>query len=289
MARPFDLELLNTLIAVSEAGSISTAAPRLGRSQSAISEQIKKLEEMCGLSLFIRGKNGVKLTPAGERLAEHGRRLLALSDAAHRDLHGLQLEGDLRFAITDYFRPLALPRILRRIRDQFPRLRLHVSIRKSALIEHEDSTEDFDIGLSMTILDTEARRKEAARRIILRTEPLSWVAHKAFRLPNDGVLPLVVMPDSCSLHRFTVRRLDQSGVQYSVMHSASGIAGLQLALAAGLGVTCLNASAIPEDAEPYGGSTLPALPQVAFTLAPPRNGEADVVSGVRKLLIEQMR
>ncbi|OAJ69290.1 LysR family transcriptional regulator [Gluconobacter cerinus] len=290
MARPFDLEQLNTLILVSEMGSISAAAPRLGRSQSAVSEQVKKLEEMCGLSLFIRSKNGVKLTPAGERLVNYGRQLLALSDAAHRDLQGLQLEGDLRLAITDYFRPRTLPSILRRVRDNFPRLRLHVSVRKSALIEHDASDGEFDIGLSMTILDTDAKRREAAHQAILRTEPLSWVAHKSFSLSENGVLPLVVMPDSCSLHQFTVRQLDQGGIRYSVMHTASGIAGLQLALDAGLGVTCLNASAIPEDAQLFTTTpALPRLPQVAFTLVPPRNGEAKIVSQVRDLLIEQMR
>lgn len=289
MTRPFDLEQLNTLILVSEMGSISAAAPRLGRSQSAVSEQVKKLEEICGLSLFIRSKNGVKLTPAGERLADYGRQLLALSDAAHRDLQGLQLEGDLRLAITDYFRPRTLPNILRRVRDNFPRLRLHVSVRKSALIEHDASDGEFDIGLSMTILDTDAKRREVAQQAILRTEPLSWVAHKSFSLSENGMLPIVVMPDSCSLHQFTVRQLDQSGIRYSVMHTASGIAGLQLALDAGLGVTCLNDSAIPEDAQPFTIPALPKLPQVAFTLVPPRNGEAKIVSQVRDLLIEQMR
>ena len=119
MARHFDLDLLNTLLVIAETGSLSAAAPQLCRSQSAVSEQVRKLEEMCGLPLLVRGKTGASLTPAGDRLADHARELLARSDAAYRDMQGVQLAGDLRLAITDYFRPRALPSILRRVRDRF--------------------------------------------------------------------------------------------------------------------------------------------------------------------------
>ncbi len=96
---------------------------------------------------------GVSLTPAGERLLVHARQMLAMSDAAYRDMQGTQLTGDLHLAITDYFRPRALPGIIKRVRDQFPRLHLHVSVRKSAAIEAQAGNSDYDIGLSMTILD----------------------------------------------------------------------------------------------------------------------------------------
>src|ERR1700727_3855180 len=145
MARHFDLELLNTLLVVTETGSLSAAAPKLCRSQSAISEQVRKLEEMCGLPLLVRGKTGASLTPAGERLVDHARELLARSDAAYRDMQGVQLAGDLRLAITDYFRPRALPGILRRGRDPFSPPHPHVSIRQSALIAEEaEAVGDFD-------------------------------------------------------------------------------------------------------------------------------------------------
>lgn len=92
---------------------------------------------MCELTLFVRSKSGVRLSSAGERLIAHGHRLLAMSDEVYLDFRELQLEGNLRIAITYYFRPCTLPNILRRVRNQFPRLRLHVSIRKIALIEDE--------------------------------------------------------------------------------------------------------------------------------------------------------
>ncbi|MCP9627245.1 LysR family transcriptional regulator [Rhodopseudomonas palustris] len=290
MARLFDLDLLNALVVVAETGSISAAAPRLFRSQSAVSEQIRKLEEMCGLPLLSRGKTGASLTPAGKRLSRYAREMLTLSDAAFRDIQGTQLTGDLRLAITDYFRPGALPEILRRVRDQFPRLRLHVLIRKSALIEEEIAAGDYDIGLSMRILDGQPPRAKGDARIRLRREPLLWVSDRSFVMPQDGVLPLVVLPDTCSLQRFVVRKLKAHRIRHAVMHSASGVGGLHLALAAALGVTCLNASAVPEGAIKVGTSLgLPTLPEVEFSLMPPRAGESRFVADVRSMLADQLR
>lgn len=289
MAR-FDLDQLHTLVTVAEVGSLSAAAPRLGRSQSALSEQIRKLEEVCGSALFVRGKSGVSLTPAGERLLEHARRLLALNDVALRDMQGVLLAGDLHLAITDYFRPTALPAILKRLREQYPQLHLHVSIRKSAMIEQDAAGGDYDIGLSMRILDGAASgRGKPDGRIALRRERLAWVADRTMVLPAGGVIPLVVMPDTCSLQRFIIRILKRARTRYSIAHSASGVGGLHLALTAGLGVSCLNASATPPSLAAVARDVeLPALPEVEFNLLPPRAGERALVGEVRRLLAEEL-
>jgi DNA-binding transcriptional LysR family regulator len=205
-------------------------------------------------------------------------------------MQGVQLAGDLRLAITDYFRPKALPGLLRRVREQFPRLRLHVSIRQSAAIEEKASSGDFDIGLAMNVLG-EARAKPAGGdpRWRLRREPLKWVADKSFAAPENGALPLVVLPETCSLQRLIVRTLEARGVRYAIAHSASGVGGLHLALAAGLGVTCLNASAVPESAVAFAGAPrLPPMPEVEFNLVPPRPGEPAIVAEVRDMLAEQL-
>jgi DNA-binding transcriptional LysR family regulator len=290
MSRLFDLQLLNTLVTITETGSLSAAAPRLCRSQSAVSEQVRKLEAMCGLALVIRSKTGARLTPAGERLAGHARALLAMSRAAYRDMQGTQLACDLRLAVTDYFRPRALPGILRRVRDSFPRLRLDVSIRRSAAIEEDADAGEFDIGLSMMILeDGRTSASKSAQRMVLRREPLVWVADSSFVMPENGHLPLVVLPETCSLRRLMTKMLDAHQIPYTVAHSASGVGGLHLALAAGLGITCLNASAVPDGAIAFVETPLPAMPDVAFGLVPPLAEELPILAQVREMLAEEFR
>jgi DNA-binding transcriptional LysR family regulator len=281
----FDLEQLKTFVAVVEAGSLTAAAPLVFLSQSAVSEQMRKLEERVGQALLTRSKAGVAPTPVGARLVTHARRLLALSDEALRDLRGEALQGELRLAVTDYFRPGDLTRLLGRLGESYPKVRLHVSILKSGAIEAGYAQGDFDVGLSMRI----AGAQDAAKASVLRRESLAWMSAPGMRIAKAEPLRLVVLPDTCSLHQFTVKLLRQRGVAYSVAHVASGVAGLQSALAAGLGVACLNESSVCEGvarlAPPHG---LPALPRVAFHFLPARRGESDFVTRARDLLASHL-
>lgn len=282
--RPFDLDLLQTLVAIAETGSLSAAAPRVHRSQSAVSEQIRKLEQHCGLPLLVRGKLGASLTPAGERLVVHARRLLALSGEAFRDVTGTPLAGDLRLAITDYFRPATITTLLKRLRERYPQLRLHVATRQSLMIENR---RDFDIGVTMRFPDNDAADEDG--RIRLGREPLAWVASPALAFDRAERLPLVVLPQACALQRLIIRTLNQSDLNYEIAHTAAGVAGLHMALAAGLGVACLNRSAIPVGmAILDAGLGLPAMPDIEFSILPPQVGESGLVTEVRHLLAKEL-
>ncbi|MDF1793840.1 MAG: LysR family transcriptional regulator [Thalassobaculaceae bacterium] len=283
--RPLDLDQLRSFVAVVEAGSLSAGAPRVFRSQSAVSEQVRKLEAFTGVTLLDRGKKGVTLTPGGHRLLAHARTLLSLSARALEEVRGISLEGELRLAITDYYRPGAIAEMLKRLRIGYPRLRLHVEVRKSLQIEAEAGGDSFDIGLSMRILDGRA----TPEGIPLRREALRWVAAPSVEIDNDGPLPLVLLPDGCQLQSFVRQTLDTHHEPYVIAHSASGVAGLQSALVAGLGISCLNLSAVPDGVGAWRlAQSLPPLPDVEFSLLPPRRGESALVGEVRDLLAEQL-
>ncbi|MEO5738195.1 MAG: LysR family transcriptional regulator [Variovorax sp.] len=283
----FDLDQLGTFVAVVEAGSLTAGAPRVFLSQSAVSEQVRKLEERAGQPLLLRAKAGVSTTAAGDRLLAHARRLLALSEEAYRDLHGVTLQGELRLAVTDYFRPLELTRLLARLGEQYPQVRLNVSVLKSGEIEAGYARGAFDVGLSMRLAHAGAGTLERGSRV-LRRESLQWMAAPGLRPVRGEPLRLLALPDTCSLHQFTVGLLARRKVAFSVVHIASGVAGLQSALAAGLGVACLNESSLAPGvarlAEPHG---LPALPRANFHVLPERPGEDSFVTQARALLASQ--
>lgn len=282
----FDLEQLRTLAAVVDAGSLTAAAPRVFLSQSSVSEQIRKLEERAGQSLLTRSKAGVSPTEAGTRLLGHARRILAMSDEAFRDLHGETLQGELRLAVTDYFRPGDLTRLLGRLGESYPQVRLNVGILKSDEVRAACARGDFDVGLAMNIAGVSAPRSRAS---VIRRESLAWLGAVGMRLAHGEPLRLLALPDTCSLHQFTVALLRRRRVPYVLAHVASGVAGLQSALAAGLGVACLNESAISDGVArldtPHG---LPALPRVAFAFLPGRRGETAFVTRAREMLADRL-
>ncbi|MBV7486747.1 LysR family transcriptional regulator [Bordetella sp. BOR01] len=281
----FDLDQLRTFAAVLDAGSLTAAAPMVHLSQSAVSEQIRKLEDRAGQALLVRGKAGVHATPAGVRLQAHATRILALADEALRDLHGVPLQGELRLALTDYFRPRDIAGLLRRLNQQYPQVRLHVAILKSGEVEAAYVRGQYDLGLTMHVRTPGAARQPG---IVLRREPLWWMAAEGMRPARGMPLSLLVLPESCALRQFTEALLARRGRPYLVAHVASGVAGLQLALAAGLGVACLNESALAPGVARLAGAGLPALPQAQFCLLPARGAETEFVTRARQAVAQAL-
>ncbi|WP_313697738.1 LysR family transcriptional regulator [Achromobacter sp.] len=283
----FDLDQLRTLVAVLDAGSLTAAAPKVFLSQSSVSEQMRKLEDRAGQPLLVRGKTGVRATPAGQRLLAHARTILALSDEAYRDLRGVALQGELRLCITDYFRPGDVARLLRRLNEQYPQVRLHVTIMKSGAIEAAYERGEIDVGISMVIQERGATRGRADGAL-LRREPLLWMAAEGVTTPLAEPLPLLALPETCALRQYVERMLSRRGVPYAVSHVASGVAGLQLAVAAGLGVACLNESALGTGMARLQAAGLPALPSVEFRLLAARPGESEFVGLAREAIVKAM-
>ncbi|MBN3855304.1 LysR family transcriptional regulator [Paraburkholderia sp. Ac-20340] len=294
-ARGLDLAQLRTFLAVTEAGSVSGAAERVFLSQSSVSEQLKKLEDRIGQPLFVRSKQGVTPTPSGAKLAEHARRIVAMCDAAFDDMLGRSLDGEVRIAITDYYRPHDVAAIIRRFASQHPRLRLHVTVLPSAVIDASEQENVFDIGLSLRMVDVPAARAatrsgeaRARQSTVIRREKLQWVAARETLRDQASLAPpwpLVLLPSACQLQRYVVKLLERARIPYLISHSASGVAGLQLALKAGLGLSCLNESAIGEGVEVCPASFgLPALPAAEFHLLPGQPGESAHITHAREAL-----
>lgn len=278
-----EISQLRTLIAVSEAGSLTAAAPRLFLSQSAVSEQIRKLEDCVGQQLLLRGKAGVTPTGSGLQLLEHARRITAMADEALLDLRGESLRGRIRLAVTDYFKPGLLARMLKQLAHIHPGVRMEVSVLRSVEVHAAVSSGRSDLGLVMSLDSAQTQLQPMGS-----SEALVWASAPGWQQAGPLPLPLLVLPQSCALHQLAIRELEKRAIAYEVAHQASGVAGLQSAIAAGLGVACINASALGEGVvQVPAGLNLPGLPRVWFGLLPAKGEEPELLGQVRALLQQQ--
>src|SRR5450830_1241797 len=193
----FPLDQLRTLVAVVEAGSVTAGAPRVFLSQSAVSEQLRKLEELAGHSLLLRSKSGVVLTPEGQRLMGWARQLLALKDEAYRDLKGVPLAGQLRVGVTDYFRSAELTLLLARMQARYPRVSLQVSVLKSGLIESAYAAGELDVGLTLRVVGASGGWRHRGGDLRLASPGVCWHCPRPAHCINsrwaccrDGACPL---------------------------------------------------------------------------------------------------
>lgn len=273
----FDLEHLRSFVTAVDAGSLTAAAPLRFLSQSALSEQLRKLEQHANQTLLLRSKSGVTPTAAGVKLLHHARHLLALSDAAWRDLQGVSLSGEIRLGITDYCRPADMIVLLARFARDYPHLKLRTMMGKSGDIEHAWQQGELDLAIVMRIPGIHPPGS-STREILLMDEPMLWVSASA--PAQHEPLPLALLPEGCSLHRLACQTLKQHQLPYVIRHIASGVRGLQTAVIAGLGIACLNRSAVPaEFLNKNHTQRLPPLPSAEFVLlkGPDDNSETSQV------------
>jgi DNA-binding transcriptional LysR family regulator len=285
----FDVEQLKSFIAAVDARSITAAAPMRSLSQSALSEQLAKLEARAGQALLLRAKSGVTPTAAGVQLLRHARRIVGLSEAAWRDMHAIPEDIEVGIGVTGYFRSADLGRLLARAVTDCPRLRLRSLVGMSSDVQAAYEQGEIDLALLMSLSGGKSPR--LADSTDLGAEPLQWVT--AADRPDSFAgrpLPLVLLPEFCVLHRLAVDSLQKKGIPFYVSHIASGVGGLTAALEAGLGVGCLNASAAARPGlRAVSKPTLPSLPKARFSLRVRREARFDEKSELQELAAVVMK
>lgn len=237
-----DLEigLLRTFIAVADSGSFTAAADVVGRSQSAVSQQILRLEHLIGRRVFERTSRSLRLTPTGERLlaGAHG-----IIDANDRLVHALKqpaAKGLLRLGISEDFLPGQLPRTLARFARLYPGVAIDLTTGLS-----RDLIDAYDNGQFDAVI---AKKDAPARpgRVIWR-EPLLWMAAANHVERNDEPAHLVMLPKPCFYRDLMAAALGKAGRDWVVGCTASSLTGVRAAVAGGLGVSVLGRSFLRQD------------------------------------------
>jgi DNA-binding transcriptional LysR family regulator len=173
MRKPtFDLDVLRSFAVGMELGSFAKAADRLGRSTSAVSAQIKKLEELSGTAIFRKAGRGLALTNAGETLLSYAHRLLDLNDEAIIALHGIAAEGWLRIGLHEDFGETLLPRILGRFARAHPKVRIEARIARNAELLDRVTKGRLDFAL---VWDDGISSLHNPHRTTIATVPVRWI------------------------------------------------------------------------------------------------------------------
>ncbi|MDN2676629.1 LysR family transcriptional regulator [Janthinobacterium sp. SUN033] len=257
----FDTALLRALVAVQDTGGFTRAAERLHLSQSAISHQIRRLEEQAGTPLLVRTTRSLRLTEDGEDFLRHARQVLAAQDALSRRFQRSALAGAVRFGVPENFMGARLPALLAQFAHLFPAVRLDVTVGTYLDLQKLVAADALDLAVVMVLADGQ---DEAA---VLRRTRFVWAAAQDFRHDGALPLPLAFSPAPCMHRHVGVDALDGAGLDWRVAFTSPSQQGLRAAVLAGLAVTALPQG----DLEPGmmvidGQHGLPALPAAQFQL-----------------------
>jgi len=230
-ARMLDLELLRSFVSVVDAGGFTRAGERVHRTQSTVSQQIKRLEDDIGQPLLIRAGKEVTTTEAGERLLSYARRLLSLAEEARDVVTRPDHQGAVRLGIPEDFAAYRLARLLAAFSRSHPHLRMDVRADQSVYLRRDLERGDLD----MALLKRDASEKGG---IASWPERVHWVTSKSH--PRD-------ISVGCLYRSRAIHALESAGRAWHMAYTSSSLAGIQAAVAAGMGLSILSEMAIQAD------------------------------------------
>jgi DNA-binding transcriptional LysR family regulator len=232
------VDVLRTFVSVAELGGFTQAGLSVGRSQPAVSLQIKKLEDGLGVSVFHRQGHSLELSTQGSLLYSYAKQMLALNDEALLSLNPPEVAGKLRFGIPSEFATTLLPKLVGRFTKHYPGVALEVISDLSKNLVASDRRSDFDLILALQ------DQPIATDKGLVHTDDLVWVASKQWRAV-EGELPLVAAPEPCIYRARALQVLKKEGRPWRIIYTNSDLTGLQAAIEEGLGVTVLARSVVP--------------------------------------------
>ncbi|AHX14895.1 LysR family transcriptional regulator [Dyella jiangningensis] len=282
----FDLDVLRTFVTGIELGSFAKAADRLGRSTSAVSAQLKKLEEQAGTAVVRKSGRGMVLTEAGETMLAYARRLLELNDEAVAALHGTELEGWVRLGLQEDFGESLLTDVLGRFARAHPRVRVEVRIARNTELLDRVTSGRLDLALAW---DAGAAGPHAER---LGEVPLRWISAAGGPAPwlaGGDPLPLVMLEAPCVMRSAATAALDRAHVPWRIAFTSASLAGTWAAVAAGLGVSLRTAVGLPPTVQALAphDTPLPALGTLGLCLHRAEAESSPPVQRLATLLAQQ--
>src|SRR5262245_47514480 len=229
-----DIDILRSFIAIADTGSFTRAANAVGRTQSAVSMQIRRLEDMTGRALFVRDGRQNHLTAAGERMLEYARRIVRLNNEAVAMFHQPDVAGLVRLGTPEDYADRFLPEILAGFAQSHPLVQVDVDCASSVHLAERTRKGELDLALLTISANVHVD-------VIVRTERLVWVTSARHMVHQREVLPIALAHHGCSWRATVLDIIENLGRPYRVAYSAANSGALTAAVTSGLAV-----GAIPE-------------------------------------------
>ncbi|MBQ4830966.1 LysR family transcriptional regulator [Alteromonas sp. MMG017] len=257
--KQLSLDNLRTFVSVIELGGYAKAGDFLGRSQPAISLQIKKLETQLERKLFT--KVGQRHLPSadGNWLYPKAKELLELNDNIFKSLIPAPLSGRLRLGIPNEFASTLLPGLIGEFSNRYPDVSLEVTSSLSRDLLHPSQRDHFDLILALV-----NPNEDTEGEVVLEDE-IVWVGDATRPLVGDSI-PLVLAPDGCMYRSRVIEQLKQQTFAWKITYTNADLSGLVAAIQQGLGITALARSSLPQNVSPLNHPKLPKLGRVNICL-----------------------
>jgi DNA-binding transcriptional LysR family regulator len=298
----YDLDVLRSFSTGIALGSYARAADRLGRSTSAVSAQLKKLEEQSGTPLLRKAGRGLELTDAGETMLAYAHRLLELNDEAVAAVRGADLQGRVRLGLQEDLGEAVLPGVLGRFARAHPRVRIEAHVARSAELRERLALGQLDLALVWDAgSDLAGFETERVVRLPLQwigpagldTRDAPWWLQQRRRgaSKTKEALPLVLLDAPCPLRAIVTAALDRAGIPWRHAFSSASLGALWAATSAGLGLSVRTSFGLPAPLRLIDrtGTRLPALPQMSLALCRARAEPEPPVQRLATLLVDAIR
>jgi len=243
----FDLDVMRSFVAGVDLGSFAKASARVGRSTSAVSAQLKRLEEQAGTPLFRKEGRGLALTEAGETLLSYARRLLDLNDEAASAVRNVDLDGLVKIGVQEDFGEILLPHVLGQFARAHPRTKIEARIARNGDLLDRVSTGALDLALVWSSAQESGSGEHVAQL------PMKWIGRAEqveHARARDEPIPLVLFEAPCLFRTTAIAALDRAGLAWRVALTSPSLAGLWAATSAGLGVTVRTELGLPPGMTP---------------------------------------
>jgi DNA-binding transcriptional LysR family regulator len=255
-----DLTLLQAFTAVVDSGSFTLAARYLYRTQSAVSMQLAKLEELTGRPLLRRDNRKIQLTEEGEVLLGYARRMIRLNEDALVAMDQPFAEGHVRLGLPDDYAEFFLPDVLVRFAHAYPRVQLEVIGALSGALLDQVEAGTLDVALI-------TRQPNRPSGKVLRRERLVWAGSRQRQVHQESPLPLALFPEGCVFRAHALAALEAQGIPWRITYTSQSFAGGKLAVSNGLALTVMAQSMVPSEWRTFGKEdNLPPLPEFEIAL-----------------------